>query len=430
MTDIETLPRSGEWEVGLVAMPELEVEGETLEGVLLVVDDSGLVRVARPTLAGLDLTEPLVEASCAPTEPLTPARPKTLRCREALRERLEPAATLLGARLELSDRLPTLDEASASLRAAMTGTLPRDPRPWAPLLEDFVRAAPWSVLPDSVHFRFPRGMPLLERGIAVVLGQAGEQIGLAFYPTDEDYDAFGEMATMGLFAEPPEFTCWCVHLDPLEEFSEDTQELLQSGLLAPSGLGLRLFVLEGMRSRALTPDEEVACRAVLEAVLATWKSQGVELATEPTSGAVTTSAGSLLVFTEPGPSLLDCESLILEVEHRAGLLFGEVEGAERPILLLKMAKRDALRLSGLLEDMDAISVHPSSGGGVEVLAWAGPDQLGVLTRFDAPPFAWLPWEHTGEGATVVAAGGAKRPSFRAKDIVSVHPVEFLRDETQ
>lgn len=424
--DPRELPRSGPWEVDVVDVPGMEVDGMDLEGVLLVVDAaSGAVRHARPVCRGEDITGTVVEAAIRPVPPLVPSRPLAIRCSATLRPRLAGAASALGVKLSTQSPLAILEDVAASLIASMSSGLPPDPAPWRPIVEELVRAAPWKALPDSVEFRFPSGPALLQAGLGVVLGNAGEQYGLAFYPTERDFDVFAQLADTGFPEDSPSWTCWCVHLDPLDEFPPRVRDLLRSSGLAASGLGLRLFAMEGFDTRALSAEEEAACLVMVEGVLGAWAAAGPALCARPYAFAVETSAGSIDVVAFPAGLMFQPEPRLVDVDHQIGLAYGQLNGIEQPILVLKMAKRDALRFGRLLEGLDGLSLDDGRGGYTQIIGWRGDEELGVLAELEPAPSAWARWRRAGGGSVAISAGGARRAGFRAKDFVSVHPVDFL-----
>ena len=198
MNELDELPRTGAWEVDLVDPPGVEIDGETLEAILLVAEVwSGLVRYGEPLVEGADITTSLVKAATSPVAPGVPARPTKLRCRKALAARLKPAATALGAKLKVTRQLPVLEEAITSLLTALSGGFPPDRRPWQPLMEALLGAAPWRHLPDGVEFRFDGGPPLLEHAVGLVLGLAGEQRGFVLYRNADDLAEFRELPSQG-----------------------------------------------------------------------------------------------------------------------------------------------------------------------------------------------------------------------------------------
>ncbi len=254
MNPLRTLPRAGTWEIDLVEATGVEVFGVDLAGLLFVVDGAdGTVRFGGPLKSVGEITEAVTRAASSPIAPLLPGRPRRIRCREAMRFRLRPAAALLGAKLDVQRRLPLVDEVADTLIAAMSSHL------------------------------------------------AG----------------------------------------------------------GPTAQGL-----------------------------VTW------------------------------------EPLLVDVEQKVGLFNGQLDGGVQPTLGLKMAKRAALRLSHLLRCVDGISLD-EEGGQTQIIAWAGPDVIGVITRIPTTASDWAVWRAEGRGALAISAGGAKRGCFRGQDIIDVFPVAFL-----
>lgn|GEM_PF-6746905 len=429
--DPKVLPRSASWEVDVVEMPDLLIEGADVEGVLLVVDSAnGTVRDAGPVERGESLTPALLRAAWDPAAPLRPARPRALRCRKALVPRLQEAAAALGARVKPQSRLRTLDEAAASLLASIVGGLPRDARRWSPLVGRLIDAELWTVVPESVQLRFPTADPPLREAVALVLGQGGEQRGVVVFPCADDLEAFHALVDAGFPDSSASFTCWCAHLDPLAEFPERVLGLLRSGGLVGRGLGLRVFALEGLASRELTHQEEAALGTALEGVLGLWDACGAPLAWEPQAAAVETSMGPLDVVARPTDAADGREPLILNVDHQIALVRGHVQGRDQPLLILKMAKADARRMTQRVSGLDAISLRSLGDRLLQVVGWAGSAELGVLAELSDARMAWASWRKERSGSVAISGGGSKRAGFRAKEFVSVHPVELLRLEDE
>ncbi len=432
MNELRNLPQSGPWEVELVDMPGMEIQGAVLAGILLVAEsDTGLVRHVQPLLQGQDPSEALILAASAPAPPNTAGRPAALLCRGPLAPGLRAAAAAFGAKLSVKRSLPQADVAATGLLISMAGGLPTDPAPWEPLIQALISMTPWKFLPDSVQFRFLGGPAALRDGVGLVIGLAGAQRGFVFYPTQGDYQAFCAMVEAGGPVRGMRFTCWCVHLDPLEEFPERICGLLDSAGLSRDGLGLRLFAMDGFESRSLSREEEASFRAALAGTLASWREHGGGLKSGPQVARTQTELGELTVFTVPGNMVsFEDDSLLLPVEHQIALMHGLLNGAVQPFLVLKMAKKHAVRLSEMAEGLDGISLEEGRNGLIEVIAWAGEDQLGVLTEVASDPAAWARWRAEGQGSVVFSAGGAKRKAIREQDFVGVFPVDFLLSEDE
>ncbi len=300
MNDLRNLPQSSPWEVELVDVPGMEIEGAALAGILLVAEsDTGLVRHVQPLLQGQDPSQALILAASAPAPPNTPGRPGALLCRGSLAMGLRRAAAAFGVQVTVQSSLPHADMAATGLLVSMAGGLPSDPAPWEPLVQALISTAPWEHLPDSVQFRFLGGPAAVGGGVGLVLGQAGAQRGFVLYPTQADFQAFSDMIEAGRPVPGTTFTCWCAHLDPLADFPERTRGMLESAGLARDGLGLRLFVMDGFESRSVSRDEEASFRAALAGMLASWTRHGEALNEGPNVARTQTEVGELTVFSVP-----------------------------------------------------------------------------------------------------------------------------------
>lgn len=428
MTTLHKLRRSGHWEVDLVSMPGMKIEGTELAGILLVVDrKAGTVRQAAPVQVGEPLGLAVAQAASAPARPHTPSRPLSIRCHPALREEIAEVAGVLGARLMTTDDLPALNDAAESLRrhfGPVPVLLPSNPEPWRPVLEDLHRLAPWRALPDSVCFHFPSGCTPLRNAVAVVLGQAGEQLGLAVYPTQQDYDRFMTLADAGKLLDVGPWEAWAVHLDALHELPPEQREACIEQNLVMDDFGLLLLAMDGEHARPLTETEEYACLVALQGILGAFERQGDTLNAQPTVTPVPIAAGELTVVSTPSaPSLFDLlETPLLEEQHQ--VLIGT--SADDPTLVLKMGKRDAERLARQIEGTDALYLE-TFGDMTDVVAWAGDLRLGVLTRGAFGEEPWSGWRARGSGRLVVSAGGPKRRTLRPRDVVATFEVVLLED---
>ncbi len=429
MPSLKSLPRRGAWEIDLIEAPAVRIEGEDLRGFLLVAErEGGAVRHAAPVLAGEDLAFAVSQAASSPAQPLSPSRPEVIHCRPQLRKELRRIARLMGARLDATDELLVAEEAAESLLQHFSSApvcLPACPAPWRPLIERFHRAAPWRALPDRVCFHFPAGCAALRDAVAIVLGQAGEQLGLVVYPTQRDHQRFLEMAYAQEGPTAGAWEAWAIHLDPLEDLPAAQRDACVGSGLTVGGLGLLLLVIEGDGARPMTEAEEEACMVALQGVLAAYERHGPQLHSEPSITEVSIGSATLTVFSTPeeGDLLVEDEPPLLRDPHQ--LMLGELEG--EPALLVKLAKRDAQRLVRELEGVDALSLD-SSGPEVGILVWVGELCLGALSQAAFGPGAWAWWQERGAGRLVVSAGGARRRGIRPGDILEVFEVEFLEPD--
>ena len=428
MARLKELRRTGHWEIDLVQIPSIRIKDTTLAGMLFVVDTSGgLIRMTAPIEVGEALDLHVARAASQPAQPCSPSRPRTIRCRHALRSKLSKVAKVLGARLIISSHLPAVDQAAQALSqhfAAVPALLPSDPEPWLPVLEELHSLAPWDLLPDSVIFRFPSGYDPLHSSLAVVLGQAGEQIGLAVYPTQQDYDRFMTLAHKGRVVDVGPWQVWAVHLDPLHDMEPEQREACIEQGLVVGDLGLLLMAMDEEGARPLTHDEERACLVAAQGVLGAFESQGATMLLQPTLGRVPTVAGELTVVTTPDVMTLveEAEPPVVDASHQ--IMIADTAG--KPSLILKMAKRDAQRLARALYGVDALSLEAFD----EVVAWAGDHRIGVITRGEFGPQTWSTWRERGSGELIISAGGAKRRGLRFRDIVASFDVLLLEDADQ
>ncbi len=430
MTELRQLPRRGHWEVDVIETPEVRVKDVVLRGTLIIADrDTALVLGAAPIVADEEIGPHVLRAASAPAEPNTPARPRSIRCRSDLRGELFDAARALDAKLTVQTHLPAIEDVCASMRHHFDDTgppfLPTEPAPWKALFADLVRAKPWMALDDGVCFRYPSGSAILEDAVGLVLGMAGEQLGFVLYPTSEDHERFMEAVYDGDIGAMLEVDVWCAHIDPVADLPPDHVALAKAQGLVHDGRALHLFAVEPDGSRPLEPHEEVACLAALQGMLGAWHTHGVALLEHWPTTSVETAAGRLMVELAPA-SIDEPEGVIFDVDHQIIFTAIILDGRKVPALVLKMAKRDAVRLAREIDDVDALSLDDSGDGSYDVVAWSGSDCVGVLTEIPAARQHWEDWRDGG--ALVISAGGAKRRTLQPQDAVLTLEVHLLDDE--
>ena len=421
MTSLRKLPRTGTWEVGLIPVPGVQIRDEVLIGMLLVVEHSGLVRMAAPITDRAEIAETVEQAARAPVSGTKPGRPRKLVCTPELRFALRGVARGLGANLEVRDVLPGVEEAVNSLQdflAIGISLVPEDPTPWRDVMADLLRERPWKALPDSVLFRFGPHESL-EDAVAVVVGALGEQLGVLFYADEADYWLYLDQARSGEI-DMEQLDFWCAHLDPVDEVPEAHVEIGREIGLVQDDLVLQLYAVRGRETCRLDSKEERSLLAAVQGILGAWRAHGRALASVGTSTRVCTFLGELEVRTTPDTEHLDLpEPLILEVAHQVVLHRALMDGEELPALTMKMAKRDAQRLARIIDgnyEVDAISMVEFEDH-VDILAWEGPHEVGVLARIPRQAGVLDPWRAMGRGALFVSAGGAKRRSLRPEDVI-------------
>ncbi len=429
---LNRLPRAGAWEVDVVPMEGIVVEDVELEGFLFVADAvERTVRHAEPIPRGLSLDKGMLKAAQAPAAPGRPQRPRIVRCRPHLSDRLASICRRLGARQEVVAELPAVDAAAHGFSefSDTAPPIPHRPGLWEELLRKLQDAAPWGVLPDSVAFRFPGGGPILGPAVALCLGNAGEQRGIVVFPTERDYGRFFESAAGDpeLLLQGEDWTCLCAHVDPARDLPGPTRRVMQRLGLVHEGWFLALFGMSPRGGRSLTEAEEVAVAAAVQGVLGLWAAMGEQLATGPGVHACPTLLGELTVVSvaplEPEPWLADAP-------HRVALIGGgEADPTAAPALLLKMGKRDAQRLAKRLDGLDALSLEPSEvPGQLDVRAWFGEDCGGILTQVPETEMLREYWTRHRTGALAICGGGTERPKLGDGDLVKAFVVEHLRDE--
>ncbi len=399
---LDALPRGGTWQVDALPLPG------GLGDLWVVVTRKQGLRWAGPSPDGKPETA-LLRATERPQGSTTPERPRRIQCRAPVKARVAAYARRVGARIEVVRRLRALDREVEHLLDALSGVathqeawlpLPHDPPAWATALRELVDAAPWLALTDSVTFHFPEPGPLQHR-VAVVLGLAGLQRGLAVYPSEAARVAHrtGE----GVY-DP----ALLIAVEPIEELPSDAVDKLRALGLVHDGFALQLFSVLGAGSEAPSLAEEANALLATRAVLAAWSAHGESLADAPTS---TVSPDGLAVFATPQPGTLRRVSLLLEGKERLGFTVGAD-------VVVTLAKPDAHALARALEGVDTLTLRPTGHEGeYDLIANRGAEPVGVVACVQGSSFAWACWRGDGQGRLLISAGGARRRSWSPRSVV-------------
>lgn len=283
-------------------------------------------------------------------------------------------------------------------------------------------------------FRFSRHESLQD-AVAVVVGMLGEQLGIMLFPTEQDYWSYLEQAQSGML-QVEQLCCWCAHLDPVDELPESHVALGWEVGLVQEGLTLQLYAVRGGVMERLELAEESTLLSAVQGILGAWRTHRSSLVVGESTTSVRTHLGDLEVQTRVGhlaQELPDSpEPLILEADHQVILQDVLMDGEEVPGLILKMAKRDARRLARLIDEVhevDAISIE-ELGDWVDIIAWEGGLEVGVLARVPPQDGLWDAWREVGHGGLVIAGGGAKRRTLREQDAVLAIHVDLYDPEGQ
>ena len=410
------------WEVALVAAP-LSVEGVTLEGLLAVVErGSGHVRWVGVVERGAGLWTTLRGAFFAPASPQVPARPPRLLVADAtLAARLSRELDGAKVRIEVVDRVPAVDEAVAALFEHLAGpTVPgitTDLEVWKPALAAFTRLAPWRALPDSVVFRLDGPMPQLDGCVAIVLGNAGQQRGIALYPSADEHRRFLAVATAGDLDGLRDLEALNLYLDLPEALEpEEARACTASGLVTPEGLCPRVVVLAGGTMRSASPEAQRAMLATLQALTALVANEPGALVTTARRRTVSTIAGRVTIASTPAPP----EALppLVDADHAVTIagMRDTRTGLDRTGLVIKLRKADAVRVARRLGRVDRIEV--GTGPLPPVVAWAGSEVLGPLVQLGTPSQG-ASLRRVDRALLCIASGGSRRASLRPEDLLLV-----------
>lgn len=424
---ISRLPVSASpWEVALLESA-VTISGVDIEGLLVVVEQSSeLVRAAGPLVVGKPIWTVLGLGLFEPVPPASPARPARLLCADgALFSRLQRELANTGIAVVRSPATPAAAAALASLddalqRAPTAPGLTTDLSLWATTLTTACRVAPWQRLPDSVTFRFSG--PLAGR-VGIVLGAAEVQQGFVLYPDEASYRAFTASAeTMTSIADlPADFGASFLYLDAAEDLSLDEITACRAaGLGLPGGRFPRAAALRQGRAAPLDEAAQGALLAAIEAIVGICLTDGGALASEARERAVRTHLGPITVRTQPPlratrPHGVVAGTPLVDNDHSISLAHVLDEWGHRHVgLVVKLAKRDAMRLAHRLLEVDGLRI---SGPALAVEALHGGESLGLVAEFEDLRVDAV------RGQTrlrlCISAGGSKRARLDAQDFVYV-----------
>ena len=441
---IKKLPVSPHaWEVGLFEVP-IEIEGVELEGMVLVVErGSGLVRGGSPLERGASLWSVLGPAMLSPPPPFVPARPKALYCTPPeLVRRLRQELRSTGLKVTPAEHLPELQEALDALVGYLTPHrapgITVEPELWAKTLTLLCRMAPWRELPDSLCFRFGDEIEELADAVALVLGQAGEQEGVVLYPSEEDHLSFLALAHRGILEGIEQLASYNLYLDHPDELDPSEQRAVtELGLELPGARMPRLLAMRAGGGQALSEREQMLFLAALEAILMLCASELEHLVERPCRHQANTMLGKLTVHTTPPqlapPLFMVAEPALVEpFEHALFLTDLTVSHEDRPAevlpaLVVKLRKRDALRLAEQIAEADGVEVLPGPQTGFRL--WAGEEDLGLLCQFPLEPEELHDVLAHPFLAVGISAGGPRRAKLRDEDMVRSMRLPLLGPDT-
>lgn len=258
------------WEVALVEM-YASIQGVETEGMLVIVEqETGNVRAGMPIVVGAPLWPAIREACLSPASPCAPSRPRALCTTSDLAARCRREVEGSDLPVEVQATLPHVEQFeqawASHARPLRPPDLSADGPLWRQTLALLCQIEPWRELPDRVTFRFDTSDPDLAAAVAVVLGKAGEQEGVALYRTEDCYNRVRTAALSG----KPDFSgidALCLYIDPLADLrAEEIREVKASNLILPGGRAPRLVAVDGDRRRSASPKEHRMLLAASEAI--------------------------------------------------------------------------------------------------------------------------------------------------------------------
>lgn len=426
VADLATLPEAiGEWEVATGPSP-VDVPG--VEGLVIVAEaPSGNARCVGMCGAALPLWNAIAPAFFAPAAPGAPARPRAIRCADpALAKELAAALEGTGVAVRRVDRVPlaqaVLDAMTAHLRPYEAPGIAIEPERWSEAIAAIARAEPWRHVSEHVLFRFEvRGREA--EPVAVVMGDAGIQRGIALYATEGARDAFVAAAERRLRRDPA-LSGLCVWLDDARDFTPDERARCASlGLVGP--LLPRVIGIRGGEPFPLDEDTERALLGFTEAMAAACGDlpgvlDGEAIQADTIIGTIRVSATPRADASDPAERDLP---ILADGDH--GVAVGTLRDpaarkpVDRPAVVVKMRKAEANRLARRLAGVDGFRLLVGDEGLFPVML-CGEDEIGVLTQVTgASPDRARDLTSTPELIVVVSAGGPTRQHIDPAEFVYV-----------
>lgn len=298
---VRRLPQLEEhWEIACTEVEHL-VEGVDRTALTLTVEGSGRIRGALAMDPDGALTELLHQMFEAPLGGCAPGRPKRLVCSHPrLADQLRAALAKTPVKV-VSGRTPVADHAMESmvqsLRPLSAPGVTRELPLWSAALDALCRLEPWRTIDDDHAFHLS-GVAGLEGAVAVVLGRAGEQLGVVVYPDEAAQQRFLAVAT-GDGADFAGMHNLTLLLDPADTYEEHERAACRrSGLELPGGLLPRALALDDGQVRPLDAEQELRLLAAVEALVGAC-AFGVPALLKPCSRTARTVLGRVRVETRP-----------------------------------------------------------------------------------------------------------------------------------
>ena len=318
-----------------------------------------------------------------------------------------------GVELVAGPSRPELVQLATQLAAIQVPGLPtRRREAWVAVVRGLVQHRPWRHLEDSVGFHLAG--PPVDGRVAVVLGLAGVQRGIALYGSEEERRAHRR----GELSLPPRVVLLAA-LEPESGLPPHVVGPARDLGLAHGGFVLQLMGVMLGTALPLAAEGSEDLLVACQCVLAAWQAAGPGVRAAPPLQ-VQTTLGPLTVGCRPAaPALMPARvprPPLARHDHQLAAATWEGEQA----LVIKQAKADAKRLASRMADADRLTWRAVPGG-IEVSVWAGRLLLGSL-----PPIGvgWKMFRAPGRGRVLVMAGGAKRQTMYVRDILLDRPVEI------
>lgn len=427
-------PPSETWEIAVVASPS-QVDDKPVLGVGLAVDvSSGQVRWASPIGVITDVISGVLAATTKYGMPLE-------LCYED--SELDFVVAHIADALSLSARkvpCPTLERAEQALLVAMAGGMPAAGMPlridaWRRIVAQLHDLAPWTRLGERTWFHFQGGP--LDGAVAVLIGELDEAWGVTLYPTEEALLAFISAATTNDHKAIMNASTLSIQLEREGDLASSDVSLCRSLDLVFEDRVPRLLALGSGALRAPTRNEQRLLLAAVEGVTTLCASEMDALAQGLHRRLQMIVTGGQRLDVEAKPAALDDlddsvidaldEELppdhlptIIHSEH--AVLFGsmtvDADGTAHPSVVLKMRKREALKLAQACEWIASLSLHRHSSG-LQLVACDERGARATLVKLRGGGLDELSAHLMSAGVLYLAisAGGPTRSRIRSAEFV-------------
>ncbi len=201
----------------------------------------------------------------------------------------------------------------------------------------------------------------------------------------------------------------------------------REGLVTTDGLCPRVVLLQGGTLVPMPDEAQLVLLAVVQGINVLTARGAETLENAPAECVATTCLGTIEVHSSPAaPPWPTQAPHLIDADFGAGLgqALDVTTNEEVVSLVLKLRKRDAMRVARQVEHVDRLRIE-MDGGDPIVYALEGEVELGVLVHLDGEALDVKALLGANRMLLCVSAGGPRRPRIQPKDFVLQRAVEVL-----